>query len=71
MLTDGAGFSIPLADHDAIAESEALCNGPPCSPDPTEWPDWCDDWRFKPSPDDEAWWVAQNADDDWQTDAAD
>jgi hypothetical protein len=69
MLLDTDGYAIPFAADDAVIESEALCNGPPCSEDPAEWPEWTDQERWEPTDDDEAWWVTQNDDEDWQVDA--
>jgi hypothetical protein len=46
-------FDVPFGDHDAVIEAEALCNGPPCSENPAEWPMWVDQDRWVPSPDPE------------------
>jgi hypothetical protein len=51
--------SLPENDHadcfagdDQIAEAEAACNGPPCSENPSDWPEFtdADRWELGPEP---------------------
>jgi hypothetical protein len=53
---------LPFSGDDAIAEAEALCNGPSYSENPAEWPAWCDDWCYEPT---EAPPVVDQADIEW------
>lgn len=67
---DSEGYAVAFADDDDVIESEALCNGPDYSEDPADWPEWTDQDRWEPTPDDEAWYTRQTCDDDeWQGDA--
>jgi hypothetical protein len=67
MICDTEGYAIPFAGDDQIIESgvDDADYGPAES-----WPEWTDSERFEPSPDDEAWRMSQNDDDDWQADAS-